>query len=93
MFFPTAHAHRLIVSASLAFFVMLSTASGQTSGFTPLVASHSSSCLDVNGGSLDDGASIIQWQCHGGDNQQWRLEVVPTATRGLSRGTAASAWM
>ena len=35
MFFPTAHAHRLIVSASLAFVVMLSTASGQTSGFDP----------------------------------------------------------
>ena len=49
--------------------------SGSTSGFDALVASHSQKCLDVNGGSLDDGASIIQWQCHGGDNQQWRLEV------------------
>ena len=46
-----------------------------TSGFDALVASHSQKCLDVNGGSLDDGASIIQWQCLGGDNQQWRLEV------------------
>jgi Tol biopolymer transport system component len=46
-----------------------------TSGFDTLVASHSQKCLDVNGGSLDDGASIIQWQCHGGVNQQWRLEV------------------
>ena len=46
-----------------------------TFGFDALVASHSQKCLDVYGGSLDDGASIIQWQCHGGDNQQWRLEV------------------
>ena len=46
-----------------------------TSGFDTLVASHSQKCLDVSGGSLDDGASIIQWQCHGGANQQWRLEV------------------
>jgi dipeptidyl aminopeptidase/acylaminoacyl peptidase len=46
-----------------------------TTGFDTLVASHSQKCLDVNGGSLNDGASIIQWQCHGGANQQWRLEV------------------
>ena len=53
-----------------------------TSGSDPLVASHSQKCLDVNGGSLDDGASILQWQCHGGQNQQWRLEV---AAEGYSR--------
>ena len=47
-----------------------------TSRFDTFVASHSQKCLDVNGGSLDDGASIIQWQCHGGANQQWRLEAV-----------------
>ena len=77
MFFPTAQVDRLIVSASVALVVMLSTAtaSGQTSGFTPLIASHSGKCLDVNGESLDDGAAIIQWQCHSRDNQQWRLEV------------------
>jgi Tol biopolymer transport system component len=46
-----------------------------TSGFDTLVPRHSQKCLDVNGGSPDDGASIIQWQCHGGANQQWRLEV------------------
>jgi hypothetical protein len=61
---------------------MLSTASGQTSGFTPLIASHSGKCLDVSGESLDDGAPIIQWQCHSGDNQQWRLEA---AAEGYSR--------
>ena len=76
MFFPTAHVDRLIVSASVALGAMVSTASGQTSGFTPLIASHSGSCLDVSGESLDDGASIIQWPCHSGDNQQWRLEGV-----------------
>ena len=76
MFFPTAHVDRLIVSASVALVVMLSSASGQTPGFTLLIASHSGGCVDVSGESLDDGASIIQWQCHNGDNQQWRLEVV-----------------
>ena len=38
-----------------------------------LVSRASGKCLDVSGGSLDDGASIIQWQCHGGANQNWRL--------------------
>ena len=58
MFFPTAQVDRLIVSASVALVVMLSTAtaSGQTSGFTPLIASHSGKCLDVSGGSAADGA-------------------------------------
>jgi hypothetical protein len=31
-------------------------------------------CLDVNGGSKDNGAQIVQWDCHGGPNQQWRLQ-------------------
>ncbi|MFF5229407.1 RICIN domain-containing protein [Dactylosporangium sp. NPDC000521] len=31
-------------------------------------------CLDVNGGSKDNGAQILQWDCHGGPNQQWRLQ-------------------
>ena len=76
MCFPTAHVDGLIVSASVALVVMLSTASGQTPGFTLLIASHSGGCVDVSGESLNDGASIVQWQCHNGDNQQWRLEVV-----------------
>jgi hypothetical protein len=32
--------------------------------------------LDVQGGVADDGASIIQWPSHGGDNQLWKLERV-----------------
>ena len=31
-------------------------------------------CLDVNGGSKDNGAQVLQWDCHGGPNQQWRLQ-------------------
>ncbi|TDB75864.1 RICIN domain-containing protein [Micromonospora sp. KC723] len=30
-------------------------------------------CLDVDGGSGDDGAKLLQYPCHGRDNQQWRL--------------------
>ncbi|MEV5210195.1 RICIN domain-containing protein [Micromonospora sp. NPDC053740] len=30
-------------------------------------------CLDVEGGSRDDGARLLQFPCHGGANQQWRF--------------------
>ncbi|MFI6064674.1 RICIN domain-containing protein [Micromonospora sp. NPDC051227] len=35
-------------------------------------------CLDVEGGSTEDGARLLQFPCHGGANQQWRLS--PTGT-------------
>ncbi|MBW4705030.1 RICIN domain-containing protein [Micromonospora sp. RL09-050-HVF-A] len=35
-------------------------------------------CLDVEGGSGDDGARIQQFGCHGQANQQWRLTPVGT---------------
>jgi hypothetical protein len=31
-------------------------------------------CLDVRGGSTTDGAGVIVWDCHGGDNQLWLRE-------------------
>ena len=39
-----------------------------------LVSRNSGKCLDVFGASLDAAASAIQWVCHGGENQQWRLD-------------------
>ncbi|MBM7770271.1 hypothetical protein JOD54_000475 [Actinokineospora baliensis] len=36
----------------------------------------SDKCLDVDGGSLEDGANVIQWSCHGGTNQLWQLVLV-----------------
>lgn len=33
----------------------------------------SAKCVDVVGGSTADGAEIIQYDCHGGANQQWTL--------------------
>ena len=40
-------------------------------GFSRIIARHSGKCLDVYAASLEDGASVIQWQCHGGQNQSW----------------------
>jgi len=45
-----------------------------------LVAVHSSKCLDVPGGALQDGVQLQQYGCHGGTNQQWRLEPVGADT-------------
>jgi uncharacterized repeat protein (TIGR03803 family) len=42
--------------------------------FVEIVSRNSGKCLDVSGGSTDAAASVIQWTCHGGPNQQWRLE-------------------
>lgn len=38
-----------------------------------LTAVHSGKCFDVSGVSLDLGAVLHQWDCHGGGNQQWAL--------------------
>jgi len=45
-----------------------------TGEFFEIVSRNSGKCLDVFGASTDAGASVIQWVCHGGPNQQWRLE-------------------
>jgi uncharacterized repeat protein (TIGR03803 family) len=42
--------------------------------FVEIVSRNSGKCLDVSGGSTAAGAPAIQWTCHGGPNQQWRLE-------------------
>ena len=39
-----------------------------------IVSRNSDKCLDVFGASTDAGAAAIKWICHGGANQQWRLE-------------------
>ncbi|MEU4470233.1 RICIN domain-containing protein [Micromonospora sp. NPDC023888] len=36
----------------------------------------SGQCLDVAGGSQDDGTPLMQFPCHGGANQQWRLSPI-----------------
>jgi len=41
-----------------------------------IVSRNSDKCLDVSYGSTEPAASVIQWSCHGGANQQWRLEPV-----------------
>ena len=46
------------------------------STFYEIVSRNSDKCLDVAYASAEARASVIQWICHGGANQQWRLEPV-----------------
>ena len=58
-----------------------------TDGYSRLIAQHSGKCLDVSGVSTEDRAEIIQWQCHGGANQQWRVETVAGGYQLVARHT------
>jgi alpha-L-fucosidase len=39
-----------------------------------VISRYTGQALDVAGGSVDDGAAILQWPVHGGNNQAWTLE-------------------
>lgn len=43
--------------------------------FYSLVAYHSGQCLDVYNSEVENGTAVIQWPCHGGDNQAWELSA------------------
>jgi len=45
-------------------------------GSYELVDAASSKCVDVYGGSGDDGAPVVQWDCNGGGNQTFQLREV-----------------
>jgi hypothetical protein len=47
-----------------------------TQAFSRVVARHSGKCLDVPGSNPSQGVQLIQWTCHGGDNQSW--VIVPS---------------
>jgi len=47
---------------------------GEGGGYYRLTAKHSGRCLDVAGVSTSNGANVQQWECHGGDNQKWKIE-------------------
>ena len=61
--------------AGVLFRVRLDT-TGPGDGYFEIVSRNSGKCLDVFGASTEPVASVIQWVCTGGPNQQWRLESV-----------------
>ncbi len=53
--------------------VSTSTSASQSGTFHSVVYKHSDKCQDVRGADNTAGAEVIQWPCHGGDNQQLQL--------------------
>jgi Ricin-type beta-trefoil lectin domain/Gametolysin peptidase M11 len=45
----------------------------------------SGKCLDLPGGQSSDGTAVIQYDCHGGPNQQWKVEDAGETVRIVSR--------
>lgn len=58
------------------FRIRLGTSTPASSEYVEIVSRSSGKCLDLAGGATDAGAAVIQWTCHHGPNQQWRLEPV-----------------
>src|SRR5689334_11888501 len=54
--------------------VLRAQSGGPPPGLYELVAMHSGKCLDVDHALQDDFTRIIQYTCHGGENQHWRVE-------------------
>jgi hypothetical protein len=54
-----------------------SSAQAQENGDVVNFVSSKGYCLDVQGASTTNGARVILWPCHTGDNQRWYLEEVP----------------
>jgi len=46
-------------------------------GIYRVISVNSNKCLDVSGVSKTAGAKVIQWQCHGGLNQDWEVTYTP----------------
>jgi uncharacterized repeat protein (TIGR03803 family) len=59
--------------SGVVFRIRLDTSPPPTDGYFEIVSRNSGKCLDVSGASTDAVAPVIQWICHGGENQQWRL--------------------
>jgi hypothetical protein len=59
-------------------FVTAGSAFGQinTNVVYEIRARHTGMCLDVSGGSLENITPVIQWPCHGRDNQKWTFTHV-----------------
>lgn len=66
----------LCLAFIMGFVVHASDAQAITAGTYEIKAAHSGKCLDVYRESKDNGEKVLQWQCHGGDNQQWKVTPV-----------------
>ena len=57
--------------ASLLIFTGIQSGIAQAVSSGPIASRHSGQCVDVYQGSTSDGAPVLQWPCHRGNNQIW----------------------
>lgn len=56
-------------------------------GYVEVINRATGSCLDVSGGSAANGASVLQWRCHGGVNQQWTVRTIDETVSLVNRSS------
>lgn len=71
---PSSPRHGTVLPVTPAEYDRLLQAYGGGGGTATFTSRHSGRCIDVVSASTADGAEIAQYGCHGGTNQQWRLQ-------------------
>ncbi|MFF0007606.1 RICIN domain-containing protein [Streptomyces tibetensis] len=73
--FPTSRTMNLPWYPQIAIDTAVGTITGVGGGpYYNVVARHSGRCVDVKDNSAADGYDVVQYDCNGGLNQQWRLK-------------------
>lgn len=64
--------HAILLASSLMLpFIAVNAAFAVNAPPSMISAKHSGKCLDIPSGATTNGANITQWDCHGGENQQF----------------------
>lgn len=70
---PSSKLIRILFGAALASFFLYGPPAFSQTAYSTILSAGSGKCIDVEAGGWNTGARIIQYACHGGDNQQWTL--------------------
>lgn len=71
----------LAIVVILAATVLIIPKAASAAQITYFKATHSGLCLDVNGGSRDNGAKVQQWGCNNTGAQQWEIRYVTSGPK------------
>ncbi|MGW4796794.1 RICIN domain-containing protein [Nonomuraea sp. NPDC004297] len=74
--FPSGTSMSLSYARQLTVDAAAGTIATTGSGYDRLAVRHSGKCADVRNGSTANLAAIIQYDCNGGANQQWRIQSI-----------------
>ncbi|MGW3349478.1 RICIN domain-containing protein [Nonomuraea rubra] len=74
--FPSNTTMSLTYARNLTIDAAAGTITSTGSGYDRLTVRHSGKCADVRNGSTANLAPIIQYDCNGGTNQQWRIQSI-----------------